>query len=527
MAYPMTRRRVVLAGLSSLATPAIARGQSARVLRFVPRTGLALLDPVWTTETATRAFALSVFESLYSVDEKLVAHPQMAAGHMVEDEGSRWVIRLRDGLRFHDGEPVLARDCVASISRWMKRDAVGRTLALRLDALEAPDDQTIVFRLNKPFPQLPFALGKAQPNMLPVMPARLASTDPSQQVSELIGSGPFRFVPGEFLAGSFAVMARFEGYVPRDEVPNGTSGGRKALLDRVEWHAIPDPATAAGALLKGEMDWVETPLPDLLPQLRRNRDIVVDICDPHGSYPLLRPNHVSGPTANVGVRRAIMAALDPAEIIHAVTGDEPGTATAPVGCFLPGSASDSRTGMELLGPKDPAVVKAMLREAGYANERLVLLHAADFAPVNAMFQVIAVRLADAGFNVDDQVMDQATVVTRRNNREVPDKGGWSLLIANAPAADHLSPLVALGLRTGAAAWIGWPTDPTVEELRERWIDSADPNEQRHLAAEIQGVALADVLYVPLGHYLQKSAWRSNVTGVLKASAPVFWNVAKT
>jgi peptide/nickel transport system substrate-binding protein len=275
------------------------------------------------------------------------------------------------------------------------------------------------------------------------------------------------------------------------------------------------------------MDWVETPLPDLLPRLRQSRDIVVDICDPHGNYPLLRPNHVSGPTANVGLRRAIMAALDPAEIMHAVTSGEPGTSTAPVGCFLPGSASDSRTGMERLGPKDPAVIKAMLRDAGYANERLVLLHAADFAPVHAMWLVIAVRLAEAGFNVDDQVMDQATVVTRRNNREPPDKGGWSLLIANAPAADHLSPMVALGLRTGAAAWIGWPTDPAVERLREQWIDSADPDEQKRLAAEIQGIALADVLYAPLGHYRQKSAWRSNVSGVLKASAPVFWNVAKT
>ena len=273
-----------------------------------------------------------MFESLYSVDANLVAHPQMAAGHTVENDGKHWVIRLRDGLRFHDGEPVLARDCTASVMRWMQRDAVGRTLALRVDALEAPDDQTVVFRLNKPFPQLPFALGKAQPNMLPIMPLHLASTDPSQPVSELIGSGLFRFVPAEFSAGSFAVMARFEGYRPRDEAPNGTSGGRRALLDRIEWHAIPDFATAAGALLKGEMDWVETPLPDLLPRLRQDRSIVVDIFDPHGNYPLLRPNHVSGPTANVGMRRAIMAALDPVEIMQAATSGEPSAFTAPVGC---------------------------------------------------------------------------------------------------------------------------------------------------------------------------------------------------
>lgn len=526
MAMRMSRRSAVSAGLASLAAPAIGKAAAPRVLRFVPRTGLAILDPVWTTDTSTRAFALSVFESLYSVDEQLNPRPQMAAGHVLEDDGKRWIITLRDGLRFHDGEPVLARDCVASILRWMQRDAVGKTLALRLDAVEAADDRKVVFRLKKPFPQLPFALGKAQPNMLPVMPARLASIDASQQVSELIGSGPFRFVPGEFSAGSFAVMARFDGYLPRQEAPSGTSGGRAAFLDRVEWHAMPDPATGAAALLKGEVDWIEAPLADLLPRLRQDRNVVVDICDPHGNYPLLRPNHVSGPTANVGVRLAIMAALDPVEIMQAATGGEPGTATAPVGCYLPGSASDNRRGMERLGPKPAAMINAMLRSAGYNNERLVLLHATDFAPVNAMWQVIAVRLREAGFNVDDQVMDQATVIMRRNTREPPEKGGWSLVIANAPAADHLSPMVALGLRTGAAAWIGWPADPTIEVLREQWIDSANVVEQQELAAEIQDRALADVLYVPLGHYLQKSAWRSNVSGILKASAPVFWNITK-
>ena len=522
----MIHRRHILATAAALAAPHVARGQDNRVLRFVPRSPLALLDPVWTTETATRAFALQIFESLYSVDEKLNPHPQMAAGHTIEDGGKRWSIRLRDGLRFHDNEPVLARDCVTSINRWMKRDAVGKTLALRIDALEAPDDRTIVFRLKKPFPQLPFALGKAQPNVLPMMPARLAAIDPSTQITDLVGSGPFRFAAKEFSAGSLAVATRFESYRPRDEKPNGTAGARVAKLDRIEWRAMPDPGTAAAALMKGEVDWIETPLPDLLGQLRKNRDIVVDIADPHGNYMLLRPNHVSGPTANLGVRRAIMAALDPKEIMEAVTGGEPGAVTAPVGAYLPGSASDSRTAMERIGPKPAATIKAMLAEAGYAGERLVLLHPADVTPVDAAFQVIVRRLAEAGFNVDDQVMDQATVVTRRNNREAPDKGGWSLIIANAPAADHVSPMVALGLRTGAAAWIGWPENPREEDLRERWIDTADEAEQKRLAAEIQDICLTDVLYVPLGHYVLKSAWRSNVTGILRASAPVMWNVSK-
>src|SRR3954471_12824722 len=147
----MLRRRTLLASAATLAAPSIVSAQGTQVLRFVPRYGVAQLDPVWTTDAATRALALQVFESLYSVDERLNPQPQMAAGHQVEDDGKRWTITLRDGLRFHDGEPVHARDCVASINRWMKRDAVGRTLALRVDALEAPDDRTVVFRLNKPY----------------------------------------------------------------------------------------------------------------------------------------------------------------------------------------------------------------------------------------------------------------------------------------------------------------------------------------------------------------------------------------
>jgi len=521
------RRRHLLAGLGVLAAPSIARAQNSRVLRFVPSTGLVILDPVWTPTTPTLPFGLAVYESLFSVDEHLVPHIQMASGYTIEEDGKRWVFKLREGLRFHDGEPVLARDCTASIDRWMKRDAVGKTLALRLNALEAPDDRTVVFRLKKPFPQLPFALGKAQPNLLPIMPARIAAADPGTQVKEIVGSGPFRFVPDEFQPGSLAVMARFDRYVPRQEAPNGTSGGRVAKFDRVEWQAIPDPATAASALIKGEVDWVETPLTDLLPALRASRDVTAGVFNPHGTLPMLRPNFVSGPTANPAIRRAILAALDQSEMMAAVTGSEPGSSTTPIGVYAPGSPSASRAGMERVGPKPPAEVKAMLKDAGYKNERIVLLHPTDQPANDAMCQVIARRLTEAGFNIDDQTMDFATLVMRRNKREAPDAGGWSLLIPLAPGADHVSPMVALALRTGPAAWIGWPEDPRVEDLREQWIDTGDVAEQKRLADKIQDLALEDVLFIPLGHYTQKSAWRSNLSGILKAPYPVMWNVSKS
>ena len=421
------QRRHFLAGMSALAAPSIVRAQSSRVLRYVSSAGLVILDPLATTIYSTLILDLQIFESLYSLDEHFRPQPQMASGHLIEDDGKRWVITLRDGLRFHDGEPVLARDCVASINRWMKRDAAAKSLASRLDALEAPDDRTIIFRLTRPFPQLPFILGKVSPNLLTIMPARPAVTDPNKQISELVGSGPYRFIANEFSGDSLAALARFEAYQPRDEPPSGTSGGRIAKLDRVEWRVIPDAATQAGALQTGEVDWIGAPVPDVVPILRRNPNIVVEVLDRFGVYPWVRPNHVSGPTANPAVRRAIMAALDGKEIIAAAIGDEPGMVTAPIGMFTPESPFASSAGMDRLGPKPLAEVSAMLKDAGYSNERLVLLHQSDLATSHAMLQVIAKRLAEAGFNVDDQVTDIATVVSRRNSREAPDRGGWSLI----------------------------------------------------------------------------------------------------
>jgi peptide/nickel transport system substrate-binding protein len=521
------RRRQLIAASGALFLPSIVNAQNSRVLRYVSSAGVVLTDPLATSIFPTFVLGLQIFESLYSVDEQLRPRPQMAAGHTIEDNGKRWIITLRGGLRFHDGEPVLARDCVASINRWMKRDASGQTLASRLDALEAPDDRSVVFRLKKPFPQLPYVLGKTMPYLLAIMPTRLAAADPNQPITELIGSGPYRFVANEFSANSLAVLARFEAYQPRDEPPSGASGGRIAKLDRVEWRVIPEPSTQVNALMTGEIDWLGGVTPDLLPAVRGHPQIATGVIDPFGSYPVLRPNHVSGPTANAGIRRAIMATLDGREIIAAALGDEPGMLTAPIGVFAPGSPSENSAGMEHVGPKPLIEVRAMLKQAGYANEPLVLLHQTDVATQHAMLQVVAKRLAEAGFNVDDQIMDLANVVKRRNSREAPDKGGWSLQLGVGSCVDSFSPLLNIGLRTGAAAWIGWPDDPVMEDLRDQWLDSTDDAERKRLAGRIQETALTDVLVMPLGRYQVSSAWRSNVSGILKMNMPIMWNVSKS
>ena len=521
------RRNFVTSAAALTALPRIAIGQGAKTLVFVPQANLTSLDPVWTTATVTRNYAYMVFDTLYGTDANLEPQPQMAAGHTVDDDGKRWTIKLRDGLFFHDGEPVRATDCVASLERWMLRDSFGQTVAEFTDALEAADDRTLVFRLKRPFPPLLKALAKTQPSPAMIMPARIAATDPFKQITEIVGSGPFRFLPDQYLPGSRAVFEKFAKYQPRDEAPSGVAGGKQVYVDRVEWKIIPEAATAANALKSGEIDWLEMPLTDLLPDLRRDRNVVVGKLDPYGLYPVLRFNQLHGPTTKRALRQAIIAAVDSREAMQAIMGDDTDSYHAPVGAFLPGTPYANQSGMDRLGPLPPDKIKALLKAADYNGEKVVVMHPTDQPFYDAMTQVVTASLKKAGITVDDQAMDWGTVVQRRGSKAPLDQGGWSLFVTSFPALDYVDPLSAPALRgTGEKAWYGWPDDPKVEALRKLFIEASNDTIRKNVCKEIQAEAFEQGLYAPLGQYFQSAAWRSTITGHVKAQPPLFWNVKK-
>jgi len=322
----MRRRTFLAASAASLALPSVVRAQGQRVLKFIPQSDLAIVDPIWTTAYVTRNHGYMVFDTLYGQTGQkngFKITPQMVAGHTVEDGGKTWKLTLRDGLMFHNGDKVLARDCAASIKRWGARDAFGQALMQRTDEVSAPDDKTIMIRLKQPFALLPLALGHAAANMCAMMPQHVAESDPFKAITETVGSGPFRFKADERVQGSLFVYERFDGYQPRqDGEPDFTAGPKVAHFDRVEWHVSPDPATKAAALQAGEMDWWENPTADLLPLLKKN-NIATPVTDPTGTPFLLRPNHLYPPFDKPAVRRAVLSAIDQKEVITAFAGAVP------------------------------------------------------------------------------------------------------------------------------------------------------------------------------------------------------------
>lgn len=522
-------RRTLLAGASSvlLAAPAIAAAPDARVLRMVPQANLTVLDPIWTTAGVTRNHGYMVYDTLYGRDAAFRAQPQMAAGHIVEDGGKRITITLRDGLAFHDGTPVLARDAVASIRRWMKRNPYGQKLDTLTDAIDAPSDKTIVFRLNRPFLHLPDALSSIG---LPcfILPERLALTDSFKQITDPTGSGPFRFKRDEFNSGSLAVYERNSAYVPRpDGATSLTAGPKRAFFDRVEWQIIADSATATAALMQGEIDWFELPTPDQQQLLARDKGVVLDLLDDKPLMSFLRLNFLHPPFDDVRVRRALLPAIDQADFMSAVAGADPTNFVTGVGVFPPGTSMATSAGLDVLTrPRDIAEAKRLLRDTDYRSHRMRLLGPSDFPAVLAAAQVAADVFQRLGFDLDFALSDWGTVIQRRVSREPVEKGGWSAANSTLQSFDMADPSTNPLIRgNGLAAYPGWPSVPRLEELRDSWFDAPSLRARQEICAEIQKIALDEVTVIPTGAYYSRTAFRRNLTGRLPGFA-IFWNLRR-
>jgi peptide/nickel transport system substrate-binding protein len=517
MEIPMRRRTLMKAGIATaLARPALVRAESATTLKFIPYADLALLDP-GVSAFVTRNHGMMVFDTLFAMDEAGVAQPQMLEGYTTEQDGLSWTLTLRDGLRFHDGTPVLARDAVASIRRWQTNDAFGQALAAATEELSAPSDKQIQFRLKHRFHLLPDALAHPTNTMAVIMPERLAKTPAEVRLTEIVGSGPFRYLPAERVPGARNVYARFAGYVPRPQgIPSFCAGPRLAYFDRVEWLTTPDPATQIAALMADEVDWVEQPLMDLVPSISAKPRLKAEVVETKGLIGFLRFNFLYPPFDNAAIRQAVLKAVNQSAFMEAVVGSN-GAYDAHCGIFTSGTPLANDAGMEALnGNHGIDEIKRDLAAAGYKGERIVYLLPTDVPRINAIAEVGADMLRKIGMNVDEVATDWGTTVQRSVSRQPLDKGGWNMFSAFTGGYDMSNPATAQLLRgNGAGAYNGWPVLPKLEALRDAWLVAEDQTTQLAIARQIQAQALVDVPYLPVGSYFQPTAYRADLTDMSK------------
>ncbi len=512
------------AAVPVLARAGLLRADAQTTLRFIPVIDLAFVDPIYAAAQVSRNHGFMVYDTLYGISSALEVSPQMVAGHVVAADGKQWDLTLREGLLWHDGDRVLARDCGASIGRWSRRDAFGAALMRATDELSAPDDRTIRFRLKRPFPLLPMALGKAAILAAFMMPERLAQQDPFKPLSEVVGSGPFRFVAGERVPGARNVYERFDRYQPRPEgTPDWTAGPKIVHYDRVVWTTMPDAGTGASAVQIGEQDWQETAPHDLVRMLKKSPGVALRVLDPRGYTCMMRLNHLQPPFDNPAIRRAVLGAIDQSAFMTAVAGDDPAYQVTPVGVFTPATPMAAEVPPGLFrGPRDMAKVREAVKAAGYAGEKVVVLVPTNSTAQKPLGDVAADMFQQAGMNVEYAGMEFGSVLQRQQKKDPPTQGGWSAGAGNWQGIDCLNP-AGHPLLSGDASVAGWFKSDRMEVLRAQWLEAPDLAGQQRLCRDIQALAFEEVPFLPLGEYRQPTAYRTSVTGILDGTA-VFWNV---
>jgi peptide/nickel transport system substrate-binding protein len=509
-----------------LLVSSLASADAQVTLRVAPHSDLKILDPIWSGYII-RNHGYLIYDTLFAVDEQGEVRPQMVDRYDVSADKLTYTFILRDGLLWHDGAPVTAEDCIASIKRWAVRDIVGQKIMLFVEALEALDAKTFTIKLREPVGLLILALGKPSVLVPFMMPKRVAETDPNTQISDFTGSGPFVFSRSEWRPGHSVVYVKFDRYKPRPEPASGLADGKVAKVDRVEWLWIPDHMQSVNALLAGEVDYVESPPHDLLPVLATDPKVRRVVTNPLGNQYFFRPNHLHKPFDNPKIREALWYAFNQKDFLQAVIGDPEyyKPCKAMFGC---GTALASEKGMDGLLESHFQKARDLLKEAGYDGTPVVLLHSTDLFVLNNLAPVAKSLMERAGFKVDMQSMDWQTLLTRVNKKEPPNAGGWNAFLASYVTADIINPAVSRMLNAGCdkAPVPGWPCDQKMEMLRDEFVRETDPAKRREITAAIQVRVTEVTTHIFLGQWYTAVAVRQNVSGMPIAPVPVFWNVEK-
>ena len=436
--------------------------------------------------------------------------------------------RCATGSKFHDGAAgarhrLRRLDQALDGARRARPDAWPRCST----KCEPDGDKGFTIKLKEPFPLLIDGLAKVSSLAPFIMPERLAKTDPFQQVTEMIGSGPFKFVKDEFEPGHRVVYVKNTDYVPRSEPPSWASGGKVVKVDRVEWLYIPDAMTKAAALNGGEADWWENPPLDLLPVLaaqprrhgrrRPTRSAIMT---------MVRFNHLQPPFDNVKMRQAVLAVADQADYHGGARRRPEILAGLRLVLHLRHADGERRR----LGRADR---QARFRQGQKADRRGRLQGREDRRARRRRSAQPA--CAGAGHRRPaEEARPQCRSWPRwigapwspaAPRRSRSEKGGWNIFGTGWVGADMLDPALNVPLRTnGEKAWFGWPNDDKLEALRAQWIKPPKLDERKKLAAAIQQRAYEVVPYIPTGQWTPMTAYRKNVKGI--APAPAFLDVER-
>ena len=526
----ITHRRSILAlVLAALAATAMPQAHAqSNVLRVVPHSNLAILDPIWTTAYMSRNHGYMIYDTLFGTDENAKIKPQMVESWTESGDHRLWTFKLRKGLEFHDGKPVTGDDVIASLQRWGKRDAMGSALFQFVQRMDSPAPDTFRIFLGEACGFVLEALGKPSSNVPFIMPKRIAETDAFKQIEEHIGSGPYTFKKDDFKPGDKAVYLKNTKYVPRSEPPSGSTGGKHVYVDRVEWNlALRDAQAQVNALKNGEVDIIEALGFDHYETVKADSSLQLPKYANYGLQYMARFNHLHKPFDNAKVRQAAIAAFSQEPFLRAQVGVKELYKSC-ASMFVCGTPYGTTAGSDLQAKSNMKKAQDLLKASGYDGTPIVIMKPTDLASIQKLPDVAAQLLRQAGFKVDLQAMDWQTLVGRRAKKDAPDKGGWHMFLTAWQTFDVWSPIAnpTMDARGEKSGWFGWAKDDKMVELRNEFMRATDTATKKKLAEALHVRAFEVGTHAPLGEYDQPMAARKAISGFFVTNGNLYWNLKK-
>lgn len=501
---------------------------NSATLKAVLGGDLQVLDPIVSPSYPTRTFGYLVYDTLISRSSAGEYKPQMLKSWEVSADNKVYTFTLRDGLKWSSGGPVTAADCVASIKRWAKRDGLGGQLMAATASLEAKDATTFVLTLSQPFGLVLDALGKEGSPVPFMMPSRLAETEATKALTEVDGSGPFIFKREAFVPGNVAVFLPNPNYKPRDEPADGLAGGKVAKVDQVQLVSMADPATQASALQTGEIDFIQYPSFDLLPILKGAPNVKVEDPGPAaGNTGFIVLNHLQPPLTDERVRRAFALAINRRDVMASVGIPADNMKVNCVSMFYCGGPYQAAKGGENLMGDTTSAASALLKEAGYQGEEIVLMTQSTGITAAAI-PVVVSQLRKAGFKVRQDIVELNTLFERRGKKSKISEGGWSAFMVFLGAVDTTSPATHLYINNNCNPnYSGWACDEEMKALQAEFRAELDLSKRQAIAEKINQRAHLGVPAAIWGAFAAPVAYNSALKGlIVKSPFPVFWNVEK-
>jgi peptide/nickel transport system substrate-binding protein len=462
------------------------------------------LDPMASTTDLVGMVTQHIFETLYTFGEDWKIVPLLAEDlPQISPDGKIYTIKLRSGITFHDGSAMNSEDVVASLKRWTEVATRGKQTAPNIAAIEAPDGSTVRITLKEPYAPL-LALLAFNNAAAVVLPAE----DQAVPLVKVIGTGPYALK--ERRADRYIQLTRFDGYKARSGEADFYGGARKQYLDEIRFVPVPDPNTRVQGAIAGQFTYADSLPVEAFDRLKGGKSDAV-VLKSFG-WPVFMMNTKEGLLADLDVRRAVQAALAPDDMLLAAFGSKDFYSLD--GALYPeGYVWHTEAGTALYNQADAKKAKALLAQAGYKGEPLVILTSRQYPFHYKMAEVAKAYLEQAGFKVDMQVVDWATLTDRRADPKL-----WNIYITHSPFLPE--PALSSYMSDAAPGW--WAS-----ELKHQTIGpfntAVDPAERAKLFAKVQEAVFTEVPFYKVGNFNALSAKAPNLQGVTPAPWPFFWN----